>query len=119
MLLQELYGLATVEIVLLISCAASGGIARLAAQDWKCDSFTVLIILMEVLRVVFIAVPVGVMCGLWTKYQFGDDKPHDVLPYAATFCSGVVSLSFVAFLSSKEGIQMIKNFVNRLYGGPK
>ncbi len=119
MFLHELHDLATLEIFFLLICAASGGIGRLVVQDYTCDSISCVVIAWEVLRLLFVALPVGIIAGLWTKYTFGNGNPNDMLPYAATFCAGVLSLSFVTFLSSPEGVYFIRSLILRMFGRNK
>jgi zinc transporter ZupT len=89
---------------LLSVLAASGGIARIVVGTNKIPNISWV---GEVARILFVALPVGVMSGLYimTKSQSA------VLPLAASFSAGVVSLNIVRFLLSAEGLQFLRKVI--------
>jgi len=84
--------------------AASGGIARIVVGTHKIQDVSWV---GEAARILFVALPVGIMSGLYimTKFQ------SPVLPLAASFSAGVVSLNVVRFLLSAEGLKMLRSFI--------
>jgi hypothetical protein len=88
--------------------AASGGIARIVtgtSLDPRVSWWG------EVVRIVFVAMPIGVMAGHWVTSL----SDSEVLPYAASFTAGVISLNIVRFLLSADGF----NFIRSMFGGRK
>lgn len=86
--------------------AASGGIARIVSGTSRDPRVSTL---GEVGRILFVALPIGIMSGMWVESY----SSSEVLPYAATFTAGVVSLNIVRFVLSAEGLAYLK----RLVGG--
>jgi hypothetical protein len=88
--------------------AASGGIARIVtgtSSDPRVSWWG------EMARIIFVAMPIGVIAGHWTKAV----SQSEILPYAASFTAGVISLNIVRFLLSTEGFSLIRNLI----GGSK
>jgi hypothetical protein len=92
--------------------AASGGIARIVTGtngDPKVSWVG------EAGRVIFVAMPVGIIAGMWILSKYNSE----VLAFAACFTAGVISLNLVRFLASNEGFSMVKNFMIRNFSGGK
>lgn len=84
--------------------AASGGIARVVtgtSNDPKVSWWG------EVGRILFVAMPVGIIAGMWVLAEYNSE----VMSLAACFSAGVVSLNVVRFLVSNEGLNYLKSFL--------
>ena len=100
---DKIPGLENVEAVFGL-LAASGGIARIVtgtSNDPRGSWWG------ELGRVVFVAMPIGVIAGHWVT----SISESEILPYAASFTAGVISLNIVRFLLSAEGFSMIRTFI--------
>jgi hypothetical protein len=100
---EKLQGLLDIEAIFGL-LAASGGIARIIAGTSKDPSISVWA---EAARVLFIALPLGIIVGLWVQ----DSYSSRVLPLAASFTAGVVSLNVVRFMLSSEGLSLFKTLL--------
>ena len=104
-MLSKLASVFDVETVFAL-LAASGGIARIVAgtsNDPKVST------LGEVGRILFVAMPIGIISGLWVQSKFSSE----VLPYAASFSAGVIRLNIVRFMLSPEGLKLMRNLIGR------
>ena len=99
--------------VLFSFLAASGGIARIVAIKSDGNGNSQFSLGGEILRIIFVAMPVGILAGMYVKGAC--DAP--VLPYATTFSAGVLSLSLVRFILSAEGLKAMNTVLLRIIGG--
>lgn len=104
-MLSKLASILDVETVFAL-LAASGGIARIVTGTSNDPKVSVL---GEVGRILFVAMPIGIISGLWVQ----SISSSEVLPYATSFSTGVISLNIVRFMLSPEGLQMIRNLIGR------
>lgn len=84
--------------------AASGGIARIVtgtSKDPRVSWWG------ELARILFVAMPIGVIAGHWASAV----SQSEVLPYAASFTAGVISLNIVRFLLSSDGFAFIRTII--------
>lgn len=99
----------TTEVVFGV-LAVSGGIARILVGTGNDPNIT---FVGEVARLIFVALPIGVICGLWAQ----DVSSSDVIPLAASFAAGVLSLNVVRFMLSDDGLVLLKSFIKRFFNG--
>lgn len=110
--LKGLTGYVSHELVLAF-LAASGGIARVITGTTPvCHRTTWL---GETGRVVFVAMPVGIMSAMYVATFC---QVASVL-YATSFTAGIISLNIVRFIGSPEGFKTIKEFIINILGGGK
>ena len=88
--------------------AVSGGIARILVGTGTDPNIT---FVGEAARLIFVALPIGVICGLWVQ----DISSSDIVPLAASFAAGVLSLNVVRFMLSDDGLGLLKSFIKRFF----
>lgn len=102
-MLRNLMELLDVETIFGL-LAASGGMARILTGTNKDSKVSML---GEAGRILFVAMPIGILAGCWIQSV----SSSEILPFAASFTAGVVSLNIVRFLVSPEGFALLRQII--------